>query len=251
MPCIWKHTVYQFITLPLPPSLINCCIILERMFPIKDSIPARSFPIVNIGIIVLTVFVFFQQILAQNPEAFIYQYALIPSLVDFSNYATLTPFVTSIFLHGGFLHIISNMWFLWVFGDNIEGHIGKLTYPILYLGAGIAGNASQYFISPHSSLPMLGASGAVAGALGAYYVLFPHSKIKTLVPFFGFVTIIDIGAPFMLGYWFILQLISGAATLPFINEETGGVAFWAHVGGFATGFILAKLLKGNSEEGYV
>lgn len=213
------------------------------MFPLSDSIKAQSFPLVNIAIIAITVYVFVQQLLAPDAEAFIYQYALVPSEVDFANYASLTPFVTSIFLHGGFLHIISNMWFLWVFGDNVEGYLGKFTYPIVYLLSGIVGGLSQYFFSPASNIPMLGASGAVAGALGAYYVLFPHSKIKTLVPFFGFATIFELGAPFMLGYWFILQLFSGAASLPFTTADTGGVAFWAHVGGFLTGVIAANLFK--------
>ena len=213
------------------------------MFPLSDSIPARSFPIVNIAIIFITVSVFFQQLSALDFEAFVYQYALIPAKVDFSNYATLVPFVTSIFLHGGFLHIISNMWFLWVFGDNVEGYLGKLLYPVIYLLSGIAGGLAQYIVSPHSQVPMLGASGAVAGTLGAYYVLFPHAKIKTLVPFFGFISIVELGAPFMLGYWFILQLFSGAASLPFVTADTGGVAFWAHVAGFITGVVFANILK--------
>ena len=213
------------------------------MFPLSDSIAARSFPIINIAIILTTVYVFYLQITAPDFESFIFQYALIPASIDFGNYATLTPFVASIFLHGGFLHIISNMWFLWVFGDNVEGHLGKLTYPVVYLLSGIAGGVAQYFVSPTSQIPMLGASGAVAGTLGAYYVLFPHSKIKTLVPFFGFISVVDIAAPFMLGYWFILQLFSGAASLPFVGSETGGVAFFAHVGGFITGVVVANILK--------
>lgn len=220
------------------------------MFPLSDSIKAQGFPFINVTIILATVYLFFQQITASDFEAFIYQYALIPSQIDFSNYTTLTPFITSIFLHGGILHIVSNMWFLWVFGDNVEGYLGKLTYPVVYLLSGIAGGLAQYFISPNSEIPMLGASGAVAGILGAYYVLFPRSKIKTLVPFFGFVSIVELGAPFMLGYWFILQLFSGAVSLPFSGSEMGGVAFWAHVGGFVTGVLFANLLKKNGEKNY-
>ena len=213
------------------------------MFPLSDSVPARAFPLINIAIILATIIVFLQQIISPDSEAFIYQYALVPNLVDFNNFATLTPFITSIFLHGGFLHIISNMWFLWVFGDNVEGYLGKIMFPLLYIASGVVGGLAQYSTAPHSQVPMLGASGAVAGALGAYYVLFSHSKIKTLVPFFGFVTIVEISAPFMLGYWFILQLFSGAASLPFTTADTGGVAFWAHVGGFVTGVLVANLLK--------
>src|SRR5581483_4969821 len=152
------------------------------MFPLHDSIKARSFPLINIVLILITAFVFFQEITSPDPETFIIQFALIPSRVDLANFATLPPFVTAIFLHGGFLHILSNMWFLWVFGDNVEGYFGKLLYPFVYFISGIVGNVVQYIISPQSSIPLLGASGAVAGALGAYYVLFPHAKIKTLVP---------------------------------------------------------------------
>ena len=214
------------------------------MFPISDSHPGGRFPLINIIIIAATIFVFIQQLLSQDQETLIAGYALIPSLVNFSEPFTLIPFVTAIFLHGGFLHIISNMWFLWVFGDNIEARFGFLLFPIVYLLSGIIGNLVQYLFMPSSSIPMLGASGAVAGVLGAYYVSFPHSKIKTLMPFFGFATIVNIPASFMLGYWFVLQLISGAASLPLMSQS-GGIAFWAHVGGFATGVIFAKIFKGS------
>ncbi len=217
------------------------------MFPISDSIPARRFPIFNLVLIAATAFVFIQQIITPDPESFILQYALIPATVDFNNTVTLYPFISAIFLHGGLLHIVSNMWFLWVFGDNIEGHLGWFFFLVLYFAAGIIGNFTQYFLMPASTIPMLGASGAVAGVLGAYYVLFPHSKIKTLVPFFGFLTFVNISAPFMLGYWFILQLFSGAVSLPF-SGETGGVAFFAHVGGFVAGFVIAQLFKKEQKE---
>lgn len=214
------------------------------MFPISDSIPPRRFPFINIAVIIATIYVFYQQFTASSQEAFIRQFALIPSFVNLNDPQTLFPFVTSIFLHGGFLHIISNMWFLWVFGDNVETHIPWLFYPVLYLLSGIVGGLAQYVVAPLSSIPMLGASGAVAGVLGAYYVLFPHSRIKTLIPVFGFVSIVHVGAPLMLGYWFILQLFSGITALPFAGE-TGGVAFFAHVGGFVTGVLIAKFFQRN------
>jgi len=212
------------------------------MFPLSDSIAARRFPFVNILLIAATVFVFIQQLISPNQNLFIYTYSLIPSLVNFNDFSTLVPFVTAIFLHGGFLHIISNMWFLWAFGDNVEGHLGFMLFPILYFLSGIVGNIAQYIVMPNSSIPMLGASGAVAGVLGAYYVLFQHSKIKTMIPFFGFFTTAEIPAPFMLGYWFVLQVFSGAVSLPF-SGDSGGVAFWAHVGGFVTGVAAAKLIR--------
>ena len=217
------------------------------MFPLSDSIPARRFPFVNILLIAATVFVFIQQLASPNQDLFIGTYSLIPSFVNLNDFYSLTPFVTAIFLHGGFLHIISNMWFLWVFGDNVEGHLGFLLFPILYFLSGIVGNIAQYIVMPNSSIPMLGASGAVAGVLGAYYILFKDAKIKTLIPFFGFFTTAEIPAPFMLGYWFVLQVFSGAVSLPF-SGDSGGVAFWAHVGGFLTGVIVGKLVKRFREE---
>lgn len=213
----------------------------NSMFPISDSIKTTRFPILNIGFIAITIFVFIQQLIVPNQEIFIQTYALIPALIDFNNFPTLTPFVSAIFLHGGFLHIISNMWFLWVFGDNVEVRLGWFFFPLLYIASGIIGNVVQYVFMPSSTIPILGASGAVAGILGAYYVLFPGSKIKTLLPFFGFATIVEISAPFMLGYWFVLQVISGAASLPFMGQ--GGIAFFAHVGGFATGVLFGKIFN--------
>lgn len=214
------------------------------MIPISDSISTHRLPFLNVSLIAFTIFVFIQQILAPNQEAFIYQYALIPANINFSDYTTLFPFVTSIFLHGGVLHIVSNMLFLWVFGDNVETHFGWILFVPVYLISGIVGGLAQYMLMPSSEIPMLGASGAVAGMLGAYYVLFPHSTIKTLVPFFGFLSVVNVPATFMLGYWFVLQLFSGAVSLPF-SGESGGVAFFAHVGGFVTGVIIARLVKGS------
>ena len=213
------------------------------MFPISDThIGKRKFPLINITVIAATIFIFIQQMLTLDEAALVRSYALVPSLVDFGNLPTLAPFVTAIFLHGGFLHIISNMWFLWVFGDNVESSLGILLFPILYFLSGIVGNFFQYILMPSSTIPMLGASGAVAGVLGAYFVLFPHSKIKTLVPFFGFFTSLSVPASFMLGYWFVLQVLSGAVALPF-SGDSGGIAFWAHVGGFVTGVVVAKLFR--------
>ena len=212
------------------------------MIPISDSISTHRLPILNILLIAANIFVFIQQIITPNPDAFIYEYALVPANVDFSDFQTLLPFVTSMFLHGGLLHIGSNMLFLWVFGDNVEAHFGWLFFIPVYLISGIVGGLAQYILMPNSPIPMLGASGAVAGMLGAYFVLFPHAKVKTLVPFFGFASIVSIPATFMLGYWFVLQLISGAVSLPF-SGEAGGVAFFAHIGGFLAGFLIARAFR--------
>lgn len=216
------------------------------MFPISDSVPAKTFPFINYALIAITCYVFFLQI-SGDFEAFTYAYALVPSQINFSNPSTLYPFLTSMFLHGGWFHIISNMWFLRVFGDNVEGALGHIPYLFLYLLSGFIGAAAQYFFMPNSNIPMLGASGAVAGALGAYFTLFPKHKVKTFIPVFGFFTLADVSAFFMLGYWFVLQILSGAMSLPTSGEDGGGVAFWAHVGGFVAGLIIGRFFTKAEE----
>lgn len=183
-------------------------------------------------------------------EGFINTYALIPSLVDFTNTDTLLPFITSLFLHAGLLHIGSNMLFLWVFGDNIEAHFGKLWYLMIYFVSGIAGGLLQYVLSPESSIPMLGASGAVSGILGAYYVSHPHAKIKSLVFIFFFITVLRVPASLYILYWFALQVLSGVVSLG-ETSDIGGVAFWAHVGGFVAGVVLAKIGHKEYHEGVI
>lgn len=215
------------------------------MFPISDSIKSGKVAIINITLISVTIFVFIQQLFTTNPDAFITHYALIPANVHGDNFMTLFPFITAIFLHGGFFHIITNMLFLWVFGDDVEGSIGHIPFLFLYIISGVIGNITQYLIMPASDLPMLGASGAVAGILGAYFILFPYAKIKTVLVIFGFITIVNISAPFMLGYWFILQIFSGFLSLTPNAAQSGGVAFFAHIGGFITGVIAAKLEGGK------
>lgn len=208
------------------------------MFPISDSIKSGKFPFVTLLIIAVTVYVFYLQITTPG-EQVIREFALTPNKIDFSNFYSLVPFISAIFLHGGFLHIISNMWFLWVFGDDVEANLGRFKFLALYLTAGLAGNISQFVLMQTSQIPMLGASGAVAGILGAYYVMFPHSTIKTLLFIFIFITIVNIPAPFMLGYWFILQVLSGVYSLPFSGG--GGIAFFAHIGGFLFGMVMAVI----------
>lgn len=212
------------------------------MFPLWDSIHSSKFAFVNYLLILFTGYIFFREISAPNPDTFIQHYALVPSLVNISDLSTLFPFISAIFLHGGWLHILSNMWFLFVFGDDVEGYFGHVFYFVLYLFFGIAGNVVQFILMPHSTIPMLGASGAIAGVLGAYFILFPYSKVKTFLPIFFFITLVDIPAPIMLGYWFVLQLLSGAAVLPLMST-TGGVAFFAHVGGFVAGSLVASLFR--------
>ncbi|HSX08615.1 MAG TPA: rhomboid family intramembrane serine protease [Candidatus Saccharimonadales bacterium] len=212
------------------------------MFPLSDSAKAGKFPFMTWILILANIAAFIYEITNSNPDAFINQYALVPSHVNWGNYITLIPFVTAIFLHGGFLHILSNMWFLFIFGDNVEEVLSPLGFLLLFLISGILGNVLQYSIMPHSTIPILGASGAIAGVLGCYYKFFPYSKVKTLLFVFFFVTIVDINAPLILGYWFILQLISGVGSLSQSSSD-GGVAFFAHVAGFLVGIAVAKLLQ--------
>lgn len=216
------------------------------MFPLRDSQPTYKFPLVTTAIIVVNVVVFLMELMAIDIETFIETYSLIPALVDFSQISTLWAFITSQFLHAGFLHIISNMWFLRIFGDNVEEKFGSLRFLFIYLLAGFAGNFAQYILSPNSSIPILGASGAVAGVLGAYLVFFPNHSIKTLVPFFGFLTVVNISASVMLFYWLLTQFFSGVGSIA--SAQLGGVAWWAHIGGFATGWIIAKFYGVSKKE---
>lgn len=216
------------------------------MFPLRDSHHTYKFPLVTLLIIVANVLVFLAELTAFDPETFIASYALFPAKVDFGSYLTLTPFITSQFLHAGFLHIIGNMWFLRIFGDNIEEKFGSIRYLFIYLLSGVIGGLLQYIFSPNSEIPMLGASGAVAGVLGAYLVFFPHHKIETFVPVGLFFSRINIPASIMLIYWFVIQVFSGVGSVAV--AQVGGVAFWAHVGGFATGWLIAEISQNNKEE---
>src|SRR3989337_2180085 len=168
------------------------------MFPVRDNQNSNKFPLVNITLIGVNIYMFIQQIFVPNPELFTLNYALIPININFWQPETLRPFVTSMFLHAGFLHILSNMWFLWVFGDNVEAVMGHFKYLLFYLFCGVIASFSQYLFIANSSLPMLGASGAIAGVLGAYLKFFPHHKIDTIVPVFGLPLIIAIPANIML-----------------------------------------------------
>lgn len=209
------------------------------MFPLRDSHHPSKTAFITIALIILNVYFFIQEMMAPDLEKFISQYALVPSLIDFSNIETLKPFITSQFLHAGLFHLISNMWFLKIFGDNVEEVFGSYIFLIIYLASGVAGGLLQYFFSPTSEIPMLGASGAVAGVLGAYLVWFPHHKIETLVPFGLFMTTVNISASIMLFYWFVTQLFSGVGSIAY--AQLGGVAFWAHIGGFVFGYLASKM----------
>ncbi len=218
------------------------------MFPLTDSTPRRTFPFVNYAIILVNVLVFLVELSVPDIEKFTLSYSFIPQNFHIADPASYFYIITSIFLHGGFLHIISNMWFLHIFGDNVEDRFGHVLYLIFYLLAGVAATLGQYILSPHSSIPMLGASGAISGVAGAYFVMFRKSTVKTLIPVFGFPAIIDLSVPFFLGYWFLIQVFSGVGSLVTFDLQQGGVAWFAHIAGFIFGYLCARLVSSFSAQ---
>lgn len=211
------------------------------MFPIRDTKNSSQFPLVNLCIIGVNIYVFIHELIAPNIDLFIKHYALIPSKVDFSSAQTLTPFISGLFVHAGFLHILSNMWFLWIFGDNVEGAMGHIKYLGFYLFCGISASFIQYLFISSSYLPMIGASGAIAGILGAYLKYFPNNKIDTIMPIFGLPIIVAIPAYFMLIYWLFTQAFNGFATIVTVTAAVGGIAYIAHIGGFLSGLLASGL----------
>ncbi len=210
------------------------------MIPIRDTIPSRSFPIINTVLIVVNSLVFFYELtLGDDLPSFIKDYALIPAYFSFSTRHSIYPLFTFMFLHSGWLHIIGNMLYLYIFGDNVEDRMGHFKYLIFYLISGLISAFSQTLANLHSAIPMIGASGAIAGVLGAYILFFPKSKVLTLLPIFIFIQIVEIPAWIFLLIWFVIQFFSGVASLA-VAQNGGGVAFWAHIGGFVAGLILAK-----------
>lgn len=222
------------------------------MIPLRDNVPRTTLPVVTVALIVVNSVVFFGE-LAFDPahrNLMIENYALIPArTVAFLVGGPVTasrailPFFTSMFLHGGWMHLIGNMWFLWIFGDNVEDRIGHLRYLLLYLCGGLAG-ALAHLVSSHASgVPTVGASGAIAGVMGAYLITFPRARVLTLVPIFFFLTTVEIPAVLILVYWLLLQLLSGVASLGLAGQMEGGVAWFAHVGGFLAGVPLMLWLR--------
>jgi len=219
------------------------------MIPLRDRNPSGVFPTVTIALILVNTVVFLYEVhLGPLIGGLLKHYALTPAVVTGSlryNQVTLadtiTPFFSSMFLHGGWLHLISNMWFLWIFGDNVEDTLGATRYLLFYFLCGLGAAVTHVAIQPHSAVPVLGASGAIAGVLGAYAVLFPNARILTLVPIFFFIRIMELPAVLILGYWFVLQILSGS--METMTPTSGGTAFWAHIGGFVLGMALILVLR--------
>ena len=213
------------------------------MIPLRDNIPSERAPIVTVGIIIVNVLVYLNQ-LSLPPRAaarFAYLYGLIPIEISSGDllvthpvplYATL---LTSMFVHGGLFHIAGNMLYLWIFGDNVEDRMGRPGFLIFYLLSGLAAAGAQILSDPHSKIPMIGASGAISGVLGAYLLLFPHARVLTLLILGWFIRLVEIPALVVLGFWIVFQVLNGLLTL---GVQVGGVAWFAHIGGFVAGLVM-------------
>ena len=218
------------------------------MIPLYDTIPSSRRPYVMYAIIAINVLVFLFEI-SMNPlelKAFMYQYGLVPArytvervreILGFS----LLPWITHMFLHGGWMHIIGNMWFLWIFGDNVEDAFGHFKFLLFYISGGLFAAFFHFLTMLHAPIPMVGASGAISAVMGAYFVLFPHSRIVSLVPIFFFYTLLAIPAYVYLLLWFLMQVFSGLADVA--RFYGSGVAWWAHAGGFVYGAIVGRFVR--------
>jgi membrane associated rhomboid family serine protease len=208
------------------------------MFPLYDTARTRTFPFVNLGLILLNALAFYTELRLSPAElqAFIHQWGLVPARLLGDPEGTWLTIFSSMFLHGGWFHILNNMWVLFIFGDNVEARMGGFRYLVFYLMGGAAAGLMQAFILPDSSIPMIGASGAVAGVLGAYLILFPRARIASLVPIFFIFTVIEIPALVYLLFWFVSQLYSGWLSIQ--GGAGSGIAWWAHIGGFVFGLFM-------------
>lgn len=240
------------------------------MIPLHDNIPSRTTPVVNYAIIAITSVVFIIQLTAPETPSLVEQYGMIPARVlnpdqpiEVPDKIEQTPdgklkvvserpaapaavpawltVVTCIFLHGGWMHFLGNMWFLHIFGDNVEDCLGHVKYALFYVGWGAAASAMHLITGPGSEIPTIGASGAIAGVMGAYFLLYPHAKVMALIPLFILFYTVVLPAPIFLGVWFLIQLFQGTVSIS--GTVASGVAWWAHIGGFVAGVAVAWLLK--------
>jgi len=223
------------------------------VIPLADSVHSRTIPLVNISLILLNVLVFiYEYSLGRALDPFLFTWGVVPAQLLANPGGEWPTVLTAMFLHGGWLHLISNMWALWIFGDNVEDRMGSLTYLIFYLGAGMIASLAQVFFSAGSGLPLIGASGAIAGVLGAYLVLFPSARVIGLVPIFFFFYTLELPAIIFLGFWFLSQLFIGAASLAFAEtmQNAGGIAYWAHAAGFVVGLLVAPFFRRRPRQRY-
>ena len=201
------------------------------MIPLRDIIPSRTTPVVTISLIAVNVLVFIYELsLGRDVDAFTLYWGLVPAAFSW------VAVFTSMFLHGGFMHVAGNMLYLWIFGDNVEDRMGHGRFLVFYLLCGVAAALAQTITVPDSVVPMVGASGAIAGVMGAYFVLYPRSRIVTLIPIFFFFQVVEVPAILFLGVWFVMQFLSGVGSIvSSVSGGSGGIAFWAHIAGFIAG----------------
>jgi membrane associated rhomboid family serine protease len=214
------------------------------LIPLRDVIPSRTTPYITTTIILLNAIAWLYEV--SLPERtltrFLYFYGVVPAAFS------APTLITSMFLHGSWWHVIGNMWYLWIFGDNVEDRVGHGRFILFYLLCGIAAALAQTITAPDSTVPMIGASGAIAGVMGAYFVLYPRSRIVTLIPLFFFFQVIEVPAIFFLGIWFLMQFVSGVGSIVSTvgrngGAAMGGIAFWAHVAGFVAGITGVALFR--------
>ena len=220
------------------------------MLPIKDDVPSLKPPVITWFLIIANslVFIFELWLPEKSLEHFFYLFGLVPARYTHPSWAEWVgfpvdnywPFLTNMFLHGGWLHIISNMWVLWIFGDNVEDRMGHFRFLVFYILCGILAGTVHMLSNPHSTVPALGASGAIAGVLGAYFLLYPFARVIVLVPLFFWPFFFVLPAAFYLGFWFLLQFYQGTFAL-LAPKYGGGIAWWAHIGGFVAGLVLCPL----------
>ena len=215
------------------------------MLPLRDNIPSSRFPGVTVALIIANVIAFlFEVKLGREAETFLMDYGIVPARYTdpgiakhFNLVEQTIPIFSSMFLHGGWIHLIGNMWTLWIFGDNVEDQLGRVRFIALYLIGGLVAGLLHIVTNASSMLPTIGASGAVAAIMGAYFRFFPHARVETIIPPFFFV--FELPALFFLGWWFLLQFLNGTMTLLGGRDDFGGVAWWAHIGGFLFGLYVA------------
>ncbi len=221
------------------------------MLPLRDDIPSQRFPALTLVLIVVNVAVFlFEVVQGPEIERFLYAWGFVPArYTDTRNASLLTlpelaaPFLTSMFLHGGWMHVIGNMWTLWIFGDNVEDRLGRLGFLGLYLVGGCAATLVHLITNAHSAVPTIGASGAVAAVMGAYFRLYPHARVQAVIPPLMWGPVFELPAVVFLGWWFVLQFFNGSLSLLGNPARAGGIAWWAHIGGFAFGLIVAMFFR--------
>ena len=229
------------------------------MIPLRDALPSHSFPATTVLLIALNVVVFLYELsLGRQLDLFIMQHGAVPlrfilagKIEGVSAVERFLPLFTSMFLHGGWFHIGGNMLYLWIFGDNVEDRLGHLRFLLFYLTCGLAAALTQIYIDPTSRVPMVGASGAVAGVLGAYLIFHPQARILALIPILFFFQVVELPAFFFLLFWFGMQFLNGAVSITGAPYMTGGVAWWAHIGGFVSGMALGFLLQRRKRQAWI